>query len=389
MSEVIIRKEDYVKTDKTKQLIIRGEAKTMSVYKIPLEMLSYNVLNDRILAEISGEEDFDALTKEEKNEVIEELIWQTDPSINKKTMDNIGQFGQLEAGVVLPNGVLVDGNRRFTCIRKLYEKTGDIKHAYYEAVILDDDLKLTKKDIKRLELNIQHATEEKQGYNPINRAVAVYRDIEENGMFTIKEYATETGAKEADIKNLYSRGKLIEEFLDYAQAPGDYRLAKELRLDGPIHDLVPYTTEKKDPEEIVKYVAFDYLLLNKKDQKGIREVLKNVSGTQDMNEGLFENHEQIREEMQEKISESGVKGLRADEELRSKMFTNLYNIVETNQRKSNKDKIAKTVKKIHDDLKNIEADEIIAYSLSDRSIITEFEALKDRVNEMYDEIEQG
>ena len=52
----------------------------------------------------------------------------------RNTKNNIEKFGQRVAGVVIKNGRIVDGNRRFTCLRELQRDSG--KDYYFEAVVL-------------------------------------------------------------------------------------------------------------------------------------------------------------------------------------------------------------------------------------------------------------
>lgn len=60
---------------------------------------------------------------------------------------------QREPGVVLSDGRIIDGNRRYTCLRKLSEKNDRFK--YFEAVILERNIENNAKQIKMLELFIQ------------------------------------------------------------------------------------------------------------------------------------------------------------------------------------------------------------------------------------------
>ena len=58
--------------------------------------------------------------------------------------------GQREAGVVLPDGRVIDGNRRFTCLRKLHrEYPNDEKFSYFLAAIIRvDGQQITNKLLK-------------------------------------------------------------------------------------------------------------------------------------------------------------------------------------------------------------------------------------------------
>ena len=84
------------------------------------------------------------LHKHNKNNRFNKLIYYLDNikfgSTDKEkfigTKNNIEQFSQLEPGVVLTDGRVIDGNRRFTCLRVLHRETGKQEYNYFEAVIL-------------------------------------------------------------------------------------------------------------------------------------------------------------------------------------------------------------------------------------------------------------
>ena len=155
----------------TKKLSLQGQIKIFDVYRIPLEFLRYNKKNGRIATYVSqyideGNE-FPKDNLVEFNDIIENYIERSNPDALKKTKRNIQIMSQTEPAVVLSNGIVLDGNRRFTSLRQLSREGAGAEFNYLEAVILDERL-YTEKDIKRLELNLQHAVESRVDYNPID-----------------------------------------------------------------------------------------------------------------------------------------------------------------------------------------------------------------------------
>ena len=63
--------------------------------------------------------DLSKVNEEEIESKIEEIIWSNNKDSNKETLESIKKFGQLVVGVVLQDGTVLDGNRRFTALRKL------------------------------------------------------------------------------------------------------------------------------------------------------------------------------------------------------------------------------------------------------------------------------
>ena len=164
--------DDEVKTTKlTKKLTIDGKTDTYYVYSIKLDLLYYNDKNDRIATWINKyEKENGQLVKNDidsYNSIIHEFIKKSNEEAFEATKTNIRTFSQREPGVVLSDGRVIDGNRRFTCLRELSKE--DEAFGYFEAVILEGNYSPTDKRIKTLELNIQIGTEKPVDYDPAER----------------------------------------------------------------------------------------------------------------------------------------------------------------------------------------------------------------------------
>lgn len=149
-----------IKTEMTKKIVIDNHTETYPIYKIRIDQLYYNEQNDRIATWISqyktenNTEHVDSSDRVQFNQIIHAFITKSNPSALDKTQKNIELIGQREAGVVLLDGKIIDGNRRFTCLRNIEQKEG--KTQYLEAVILDYSAETSRKEIKMLELLLQH-----------------------------------------------------------------------------------------------------------------------------------------------------------------------------------------------------------------------------------------
>ena len=181
-------------TGLSKKLTLAGETKAYPVYQVRLDALYYNDQNDRIATWISqynsehGADMLGALKRDQFNDTIECFIVQSNPTAIERTQMNIELVGQREPGVVLSDGRVIDGNRRFTCLRRLHQK--DEAFAYFETVILDISLENNRKQIKMLELAIQHGEEKKVDYNPLD--ILFDEDAAEN--ITARSAEMETSA---------------------------------------------------------------------------------------------------------------------------------------------------------------------------------------------------
>ena len=237
-----IEQHAVIKTTLTRKLTIDGMTKAYPVYRVSLDWLFYNDQNDRIATWISqykAQHDGqapDIAQREAYNDIIEEFIVASNPEAIRKTQTNIEMVDQREPGVVLADGRIIDGNRRFTCLRRLQAKNAC--EGYFETVILDRSIESNAKQIKMLELMIQHGEESKVDYNPIDRLVGLYVDIVANKLLTVEEYAQSTNETEAEVKRRVEIAKLMVEFLEFINAPLEFYIARDLQIYYPLEELL-------------------------------------------------------------------------------------------------------------------------------------------------------
>ncbi|WP_022769085.1 ParB/RepB/Spo0J family partition protein [Butyrivibrio sp. NC2007] len=262
-----IADESVQMTEQVVKLTVDGVTSNYPVYRVRLDKLFYNDQNDRIATWISqykAEHGEDSLSREDAkkyNDVIQSFIEKSNPDKMKTTQENINLYGQQHHGVVLNDGRIIDGNRRYTCLRNLSSSSDNFN--YFETVILERDYDKSAKQIKMLELQLQIGSEERVDYDPIDRLVGLYRDIIENGLLTEEEYARSTNQKTSVVKKELEIAKLVVEFLDAIKAPKQYYLARELEIDGPIRELhaALSSISDEDKQQAVKYIAFTNLLM--------------------------------------------------------------------------------------------------------------------------------
>ena len=294
-------------TELSKKLTIDGSTKAYPVYRIRLDQLYYNDQNDRIATWISrynAENGSIDLDSPDYNEIIHEMIKESNEDAFKKTKNNIHDFEQRESGVVLKDGRIIDGNRRFTCLRELSRE--DPKFNWFDAVILnntyDDDY--GKKAIKSLELTLQHGAEKQVDYDPINKLVGVYRDLVEEGhAFEVDEYARCINQKEPEVRKSMEISKLMVEFLEFLNAPKQFYIAMNMNINGPLVEM--YSVLKKLPDddmrERFKKHMFTALLYGSGDMtRDIRRFKKLAES--ELSEGYLLAADEISDAVIEKIA---------------------------------------------------------------------------------------
>lgn len=257
-----------LKTDRAVKMTVDGLTDTYPIYQIRLDNLYFNDQNDRIATWISqyksdnGVDTFDMDNLEYYNDVIQDFITKSNPDRLKQTQINIGLLGQQKHGVVLVDGRIIDGNRRFSCLRNLAK--ADAKFNYFEAVILDRDYEHSAKQIKMLELQIQIGEEARVDYNPIDKLVGIYRDIEDKKLLTVQEYARSTNMTEKEVEKELEISRLLVEFLEAINAPEQFYLAREKKIDGPLRELYGILKKVKDEDkkQELKYIVFTNFIMS-------------------------------------------------------------------------------------------------------------------------------
>ena len=286
------------KTALTRKLTVDGVTEAYPVYRIKLDQLYYNDQNDRISTWISQyrtQHDGRAPDLEDRdayNQVIEQFIVESNPDALRKTRTNIKLVGQREPGVVLNDGRIIDGNRRFTCLRQISAE--DTKFGWFEAVILDRSIERSAKQIKLLELSIQHGEEGKVDYDPIDRLVGVYHDILETGLLSPEEYARSTNESVMDVKKRMELAELMVELLEFINAPGQFHIARELKLYYPLEELQKLLKKCRtgDEREDLKNSVFVNILLRPAgDMTRFIRGFKNIMGGEQQEDFLEEQRE--------------------------------------------------------------------------------------------------
>lgn len=282
------------KTGEKKKLSIPNQVDDKyDVYEIPLDFLYYNDQNGRINTLYKKYSSTHGLISPEPgdseyNKIFEKFIFESNTQAMKDTKQSIDEKFQQEPGVVLPDGRVIDGNRRFTALRMLERESKFPK--CFNAVILslNHNLKTDEKIIKELELDLQLGREERVNYDPIDRIFDVYNTIEVEKLMTVEEYKKASGAKNTRGINRDIRlAKLIIKFIEIVSPIGNpidkFYLARDLKLDGPIEEIEGTINKlKSDKKEEIKDAVLVHLISSKVVDKQsdstrvMREFKKNI-----------------------------------------------------------------------------------------------------------------
>lgn len=327
-----------IDTERVTKLALGGVSRNYKVYKVRLDCLYFNDQNDRIATWISQYKEekhadgFDKSNLEEYNNVIQSFIEESNPDRMHTTQTNIELIGQQQNGVILSDGRIIDGNRRFSCLRNLSKKNPEFN--WFETVILTENYENNAKQIKMLELQIQIGTDTRVDYNPIDKLVGLYRDVEENKLLTIEDYARSTNSKIADVNKQLEISKLLVEYLDSINASGKYYLAREMNLNGPLVELYGILNKVKDEEtrEMIKYIVFSNITVEPEGDitRFIRK-FKDIVGTKYEQE-FIEKEAPLAEKIldsfseEKKVTADTIANIRKDDEIKEEL-TNTMEVV--------------------------------------------------------------
>lgn len=281
---------EFKETGEKKKLSVSGQVNNnYTVYAIPLKYLYYNDQNGRINTMYKKYNSIHGLLNPQVgnssyNNIFEKFICDSNLQAMKDTKQSIDEKSQQEPGVVLPDGRVIDGNRRFTALRMI-ERERNIPQ-YFNAVILplDAKLKADEKIIKELELDLQLGREERISYDPIDRIFDVYNTIEVEKLMTIDEYKIASGAKNTRRINRDIRlAELIIKFIQIVSPRGNpidkFYLARDFKLDGPIEEIESTITKLKSKDiESIKEAVLVYMISSKiiDDQNDTTRVMRDL-----------------------------------------------------------------------------------------------------------------
>lgn len=297
------------KTSLSRKLTLGGVTKAYPVYRVRLDQLFYNDQNDRIATWITQYKNdtrnvsFSDLSREEYNKIIEKFIIDSNPAAIEKTKNNIALVNQREPGVILSDGRIIDGNRRFTCLRLLNADDESIQ--YFETVILDASAENDQKQIKMLELAIQHGEEQRVDYNLIDMTVGAYHDIVETELLTIDEYVSSTNIPLTEVKRRLDTAKLIIEFLEFMGVAKQYHIAREMQVYSVFYEMVPLVKrcESEESKAELKRSVFSNIMMGAVVDQ--RKFIRNVKSM--MDSGLYSSYikkqSKIADEIEEKKKE--------------------------------------------------------------------------------------
>ncbi len=387
--------------NKTKTVVLARKSETFQVYRVPLKYLYYNDQNDRISTEIiryCTENNRELPTdRDEYNQIFEDLVVKSKEDAIIKTQRSIATRGQDNPGVTLKDGRVVDGNRRFTCLRRIQKETN--QEQFFETIILDYDYKNDYKYIKSLELELQMGVDEKVKYDPIDKLFGVYKSIRIEKAFTVEEYAALFDDYSVnDVKKDLALADLMVEYLRFQGTPGKYYIAKDMDLQGTLFEIpaILEKVRKKNPDLVddVKLRIFASISVGatKRLNLFMRDI-KDVVENGDLAKYLADTEEAVTETMQA-LEEKPIQnyndladGIRNRDDLKDKLVLPVNTQKKAVESKKLKKAPIRYSKEAISTLNAIHTDSIFEMNDEDRGELKSLlDQLEDKINEIREKL---
>lgn len=293
-------------TGNSERKFINGQNEDCPIYEVRVDKLHFNVQNGRIATFISRyqAEHPEGLPQDqtELDNLIAGMVEADNPKHLKTTMLDIKNKGQQQSAIILTNGVVIDGNRRFTCLRKLSAAENTLR--MLRCCVFPDTY--DENAIKGLELEIQLGEDTKQEYDAISRLVDIDRWVNE-GRMTADEYAKHANMKQSEMKNSLAQIDMLKDFLEFCEAPGAFHIAQDLKLQGPIESLTTRLgkVKNKDDREEIKNAVFANLLCQTLGDRTreVREFIDNLIADDKLREEQLDYTVEVLERLEEKPSD--------------------------------------------------------------------------------------
>ena len=239
-------------------IVLHGQKKQMPTFEVNLDSVIFNKENGRIRTKVLTHENLNGELNQEENhedeDKISDFIWNSSLRKNKETLESLKNYGQQTACVVTADGVIVGGNRRVCCMRRL---TGRDKPTYFETVILDEKYDGNKSVLLKLEKILQHGVDSQEDYGANEKYYEVYdmavdlgatqnankkwsglENILDELILCMPRY--KKASKSASVKAIeedLSMKDLFDEYLNLTKAPG---IITQLdKKEGYFVDLLP------------------------------------------------------------------------------------------------------------------------------------------------------
>jgi hypothetical protein len=290
------------RTDRSLREWLRGKKQDLPVYRIPVKYLYFNIENGRyadkmiqLRADNPGV-DIDPKMDPWRNEIYKMLKGEYKGSIDaegterdkiafERLREDIERREQLNPGIVLADGGVIDGNRRLAVLMSL----GDQRFSYFDGIILPEDI--SPEDRWRIEVGVQLGKDQQLDYSPINKllkirqGLLIYKDMTLPSGKTAEDMVADAlyGVSKKEVLESIELIRLIDEYLDFFKCKGQYhQVADKSQRFIEALDSLKAAEGKLAPQEIAKLKVQLFVIVKHKLMSNweIRDVRRALGGIQ-------------------------------------------------------------------------------------------------------------
>jgi hypothetical protein len=258
---------------------LNSKRQELTVYRVPIKHLYFNIENGRYadkmieLKEKNPGVEIDPREDKWKDEIYKML--KGDLGDNPKDRDAFELLSkdllareQLQPGVALPDGGVLDGNRRFAVLRYLYDtQQNPGRFEYLDAVILPENV--GSKDRWRIEAGLQIGKDEKLDYSPINRLLKIKEGLDvfsDTNDPALEIANTLIGISKPEVERDIEKIKLIDQYLTFIGKPKAYNLLSDVveRFEEALNSMESAKREKLKPLQVAALKMKLFLVIRAK-----------------------------------------------------------------------------------------------------------------------------
>lgn len=229
------------KTNRTLRVWLKGQKQDLPVHRIPIKHLYFNIESgryaDKMLqlradnpgvdidpkSDIWRDEIYKMLKGEYKGSLEAEGT-ERDKVAFERLREDIEKREQLNPGVVLADGGVIDGNRRLAVLMSLEDQ----RFSYFDGVILPADI--SAEDRWRIEVGVQLGKDQQLDYSPMNKLLKIrqgllmYKSMKLPSRKTAEDMVADAlyGVSKKEVLENIDLINLIDEYLDFFKCKGQY-----------------------------------------------------------------------------------------------------------------------------------------------------------------------
>ncbi len=247
---------------------LEGQLKRSPGYKLPINLLRYNVNNGRLAMETLEVQNslgrpLDSSIPDDAK-VIRKQLLELDKNKTDELRKDLIRVGQEQAGVISSDGTLINGNRRMALFQDLHDNLdASGKWDYLEVILLPSSI--SDSDLWKIEAGLQLSQNKVAEYHPVNELLKIKQGLQAG--LKAKQIADVLfGRTLEEVEQGIERLKLIENFLLFfgpGQA-GNYGLIKKFGLHEyfiNIQKSIMKDADKVGPQEKNKRLQYAFTLI--------------------------------------------------------------------------------------------------------------------------------